>query len=200
MPQRPRSGRPPMTFAEEDAAMVEVVSRHPFMPPKDVAAAAGVDNIHVSLLSTRLKKVGLQTLKPCGKVTLSQEAAELTLLNHLQYLVQPPAASITHCKRRAIDSARVSNSAGRRQSSPHLCRTCVHSWSAVRCRPHWLSSVSSCAIRAHTLSMVFKSGLLSGQSRILVYSQCSASQAVVSHAVCWGTLSCCRTHGSPRAA
>ena len=61
MPQRPRSGRPPRASAEQDAAMVEVISFHPFMSLKDVTAAAGVDNIHVSLVSTRLKKAGLQT-------------------------------------------------------------------------------------------------------------------------------------------
>ena len=68
MSQRPRSGRPPKTSAEQDAAVVEVASRHLFMSLKDVAAAAGVDNIHVSLVSTRLKKAGLPTFKPCGKV------------------------------------------------------------------------------------------------------------------------------------
>ena len=68
IPQRSRSGRPPRTTAEQDAAMVEqVASRHPFMPPKDVAATAGVDNSHVSLLSTRLKKAGLQTLSHMEK-------------------------------------------------------------------------------------------------------------------------------------
>ena len=55
IPQRCNSGRPPWTSAEQDAAMVKVASRHTFMPPQDVAAAAGVDNINVSLLSTRLK-------------------------------------------------------------------------------------------------------------------------------------------------
>ena len=33
------------------------------MPLRDVAVAAGVDNIHVSLVSTRLKEAGLQTFK-----------------------------------------------------------------------------------------------------------------------------------------
>ena len=41
-------GRPSGTFAEQDAAMVAVASRHPFMPIQDVAAAAGVGDIHVS--------------------------------------------------------------------------------------------------------------------------------------------------------
>ena len=49
------------------------------MPLRDVAAAAGVDNIHVSLVSKRLKKAGLQTCKPCGKVVLSQKKASCLL-------------------------------------------------------------------------------------------------------------------------
>ena len=74
MPQRPSSGRPPRTSAEQDAAIVEVASLHLFMSLRDVATAAGVDNIHV------------QIFKPCRKVALSQEAAELTLLSHLSSL------------------------------------------------------------------------------------------------------------------
>ena len=52
MPQRSRSGRPPRTSAEHDAAMVKMTSRHPLMPLEHVAAAAGVDNIHVSVFYT----------------------------------------------------------------------------------------------------------------------------------------------------
>ena len=50
-----------------------MASHHTFMPVKDVTAAAVVDNIHVSLLSTRLKTAGLQTFMPCGKMALSQD-------------------------------------------------------------------------------------------------------------------------------
>ena len=73
MPQRHRSGRPPRTSAEQDAAMVDVASRHPFMPLRDVAAAAGVENIHVSLVSKRLNKARMETFKPCGKLALSEQ-------------------------------------------------------------------------------------------------------------------------------
>ena len=48
IPQKSRSGRPSRTFSGQDAVMVTVTSRHPFMPLQGVAAAAGVDNIHVS--------------------------------------------------------------------------------------------------------------------------------------------------------
>ena len=73
MPQRHKSGRPSRTSAEQDAAMVDVASRHPFMPLRDVAAAAGVENIHISLVSTRLNKAKVETFKPCGKLALSKK-------------------------------------------------------------------------------------------------------------------------------
>ena len=73
MNQRHKTGRPPRTSAEQDAAMVEVASCHPFMPLRDVAAAAGVEDIHVSSVSARLKKAGLETYKPCGKLALSEQ-------------------------------------------------------------------------------------------------------------------------------
>ena len=62
---------PPRTFAEEDTATLEVASPHPFIPAlKDVATAADVDNINVSLLSIRLQKAGLPGFKPYGQVAL----------------------------------------------------------------------------------------------------------------------------------
>ena len=45
IPQRFRSGRPSGTLAEQDAVMVAVASRHPFMLLQDMAAAAGVGDI-----------------------------------------------------------------------------------------------------------------------------------------------------------
>ena len=60
--------------------MVEVASRHPFMSLQDVAAATGVGNIHVSHGGMLLKKAGLQTFNPCGKVGLSQENKASRLL------------------------------------------------------------------------------------------------------------------------
>ena len=71
--------------------MLKVASHRPFMPLRDVAVAAGVDNIHVSLVSTRLKEAGLQTFKTCGKVAHSQENKASRLLFAQETLVRYPA-------------------------------------------------------------------------------------------------------------
>ena len=92
MPQRPRAGRPPRTSAEQKKVpVVEVASHYPFMPLRDVAAAADVDNINTSLVYTRLKKAGLQTFKPRGKVALSQENKASRLLFAQETLARYPA-------------------------------------------------------------------------------------------------------------
>ena len=78
------------TSAEHDAAMTEVASHHPFMPLRDVASAAGVDNIHVSLVSTCLKKDELQMFKACGKVALSQGNKAFRLLFAQETLARYP--------------------------------------------------------------------------------------------------------------
>ncbi|KAF0304330.1 Transposable element Tcb2 transposase [Amphibalanus amphitrite] len=69
MARRPKTGRPRKTTAEQDAAMVAVAKQQPFMPLRDVATSAGAE-LHPSLVTNRLKKAGLYTFKPCGKLRL----------------------------------------------------------------------------------------------------------------------------------
>lgn len=91
MPQRHRSGRPPKTSAAQDAAMAGAASSHPFMPLRDVAVAAGA-NVHINTVSRRLKKAGLQTFKPCGKLALSEQNKAHRLLFVTEALERHPPA------------------------------------------------------------------------------------------------------------
>lgn len=54
----------------------------PFLPLKDVAAAAGAV-LHINQITNRLKKGGLQTYKPCGRLALTDrhKAARLLFAN-----------------------------------------------------------------------------------------------------------------------